>query len=55
MQIHINKDEQQHGPYTLDQVNEYLAQGTLQATDPAWHEGLAGWVTLSQDFWGCVC
>ncbi len=48
MQIHIDKDGQQYGPYTLDQVNEYLAQGSLQATDPAWHEGMADWCPLNQ-------
>ena len=48
MDIYINKDGQQYGPYTLDQVNEYLAQGSLQTTDPAWHDGLAEWCPLSQ-------
>jgi hypothetical protein len=48
MQIFVQKDGQQLGPYTLDQVNEYLAQGSLQATDPAWHEGLADWCPLNQ-------
>ena len=48
MLIHINKDGQQYGPYTIDQVNEYLAQGSLQTTDPAWHDGMAEWCPLSQ-------
>ncbi len=48
MQVFINKDGQQYGPYTLDQVNEYLVQGSLQATDPAWHEGMADWCPLNQ-------
>ena len=38
MNIHIQRDGQQMGPYPLEQVNEYLAQGTLLPTDPAWHE-----------------
>ncbi|SVC99955.1 uncharacterized protein METZ01_LOCUS352809, partial [marine metagenome] len=48
MQIHVNKDGQQIGPYDLEQVNQYLEQGSLLPTDPAWHEGLDGWVPLNQ-------
>ena len=48
MDIYINKDGQQYGPYKLDQVNEYLAQGSFQATDPAWSDGLANWCPLNQ-------
>ena len=48
MQIHVNKDGQQIGPYHLEQVNQYFEQGSLLPTDPAWHEGLAGWVPLNQ-------
>ena len=36
------------GPYTLEQINEYLAQGSLVATDYAWHEGLPQWVPLNE-------
>jgi len=36
------------GPYTLEQINEYLAQGFLSATDYAWHEGLPEWVPLNE-------
>ena len=48
MQILINRNGQQLGPYTLEQVNEYLAAGSLSPNDPAWHEGLAEWVPLNQ-------
>ena len=48
MDIHIHKDGQQVGPYSLEQVNEQLAQGTLQPTDLAFHEGLSNWTPLSQ-------
>jgi len=34
------------GPYSLTQVNEYLADGSLMASDPAWHEGLDDWCQL---------
>ena len=48
MQIYIQKGSERLGPYTLEQVNECLAQDSLQATDPAWHKGLADWCPLDQ-------
>jgi hypothetical protein len=48
MQIFVQKNGQQLGPYSFDQVNEYLAQGSLLATDPAWHDELTGWTPLNQ-------
>ena len=48
MQVTINRDGQQMGPYTVEQINEYLAQGSLQPTDYAWHEGLPDWVRVAE-------
>lgn len=48
MEIHINRDGEQFGPYSLDDVNAYLADGTLLPSDQAWHEALAEWTTLDQ-------
>lgn len=48
MQITIDRQGQQFGPYTMDEVKQYLAEGTLLPTDLAWHDGLAGWVPLSE-------
>jgi hypothetical protein len=48
VQVTINRGGQQIGPYTVDQINEYLAQGSLLPTDNAWHEGLPDWVPVSQ-------
>jgi outer membrane protein assembly factor BamB len=48
MEIHIQRDGQQMGPYTLEQINECLVQGALLATDSAWHEGLPQWVPLNE-------
>jgi hypothetical protein len=36
------------GPYTAEQINEYLAQGALLPTDYAWHEGLPDWVRVTE-------
>ena len=46
MEIHITRDGQQFGPYTLDDVNAYLASGELDANDMAWHDGMADWLPL---------
>jgi len=44
--IPINRDGQQYGPYTIDQVNEYLAAGNLLLTDQAWNAQTSAWVSL---------
>ena len=46
MQIHINRDGQDFGPYTLEQVNQYLQEGSIVPTDMAWHEGMPDWMPL---------
>ena len=48
MLIYINRNGQQFGPFTLEQVNGALATGQLLATDLAFYEGLPQWVPLSQ-------
>ena len=48
MQIFINRNNEKHGPYTLEQIQAYLASGQMQGSDPAWYEGVDGWVTLAQ-------
>src|SRR3954468_6650521 len=47
MQIYVGKDGQQLGPFTLEEINRKLADGTFSATDLAWYEGAAGWAPLS--------
>ena len=48
MQVTLNRDGQQMGPYTVEQINEYLAQGSLLPTDYAWHEGLPEWIPVTE-------
>lgn len=48
MDIYINRNGQQGGPYSLDKINECLAQGSMRSTDLAFHEGLADWIPLNQ-------
>lgn len=46
--IHIMRDGQQFGPYTIEDINSYLAQGTLLPTDQAWYEGAANWMPITE-------
>lgn len=48
MQILIARTGKPYGPYTLDQIQTYLASGEVQGSDLAWHEGLPSWVHLAQ-------
>ena len=48
MQIFITRGEDSSGPYTLEQVQDYLAQGVLLPGDLAYHEELEDWIPLSE-------
>lgn len=48
MQIFIARNNQHYGPYTLNQIQTYLASGQVQGTDLAWYAGLQSWIPLSQ-------
>ena len=48
MEIHISRGEDQSGPFTLKQVQDCLAQGSLLPDDLAYHEGLENWILLSE-------
>ena len=45
--IHVMRDGQQFGPYTIEDINAYMAQGTLLPTDQAWYEGAANWMPIT--------
>jgi hypothetical protein len=47
MQIHLARNGQAMGPFSLEEVIRQLAAGTLTGTDLAWYEGAAGWAPLS--------
>lgn len=47
MQIFIQHQGQQTGPFTIAQVHAGLIAGTYLPTDMAWYEGAAGWAALS--------
>jgi hypothetical protein len=48
MMIHILRDDQQFGPYTIEDLNSYLVQGSILPTDQAWYEGAVGWMPMDQ-------
>lgn len=39
----LARGEQRHGPYTLDQLRDYFAAGSIQPTDLVWTPGMATW------------
>lgn len=46
MQIYLARNNEQAGPYSLEQVNQMLASGQVVLTDLAWHEGMSEWQPL---------
>ncbi len=46
MQIFIQHQGQQCGPFSADQIRANLANGTYQLSDLAWYDGAAGWQPL---------
>ena len=47
MNIYIHKDGTQYGPYTLDQLQEYVQQGSFTMEDLACHDG-QNWIPVAQ-------
>lgn len=45
--ITVRHNDESFGPYSLDQVNNLLVQGRINASDLAWVEGTPDWVALS--------
>lgn len=48
MNITIQHNGQNLGPYTLDEANSRLREGKLKPDDMAWVEGSTTWIPLSQ-------
>jgi hypothetical protein len=47
MEITVNKDGQDLGPYSLEELQAELAAGNLSPEDHAWHEGCEDWICVS--------
>jgi hypothetical protein len=48
MTLFITKNGQKLGPYSFDEAQALVANGTLLSSDWAWYEGLPNWVPLDQ-------
>jgi hypothetical protein len=46
MKIHITKNGQSLGQFSLADVNQMLESGEISANDLAWQEGMAQWVPV---------
>lgn len=48
MQIYLARNNQQAGPYSVEQINQMLASQQVLLTDLAWHQGMAEWKALGE-------
>ncbi|OTG83057.1 RDD family protein [Acinetobacter sp. ANC 4648] len=48
MQIYLARNNQQAGPYTVEQLNQMLASQQVLLTDLAWHQGMTEWKALGE-------
>ena len=48
MQIYLARNNQQAGPYSLEQINQMLASQQVLLTDLAWHQGMPEWKALGE-------
>lgn len=48
MHYQISRNGQQYGPYTLEDLQRYVASGNVLPTDMAKNEEMADWVSVSQ-------
>lgn len=48
MQIYLARNNQQAGPYTIEQLNQMLASQQVLLTDLAWHQGMTEWKALGE-------
>ena len=48
MQVHIDRGGERYGPYSIEDINAYLANGTLLPTDLAWRDGMTAFAPIHQ-------
>jgi uncharacterized RDD family membrane protein YckC len=48
MQIYLARDNQQAGPYSVEQLNQMLASQQVVLTDLIWHQGMSEWRPLGE-------
>ena len=47
MEITVNKDGQDLGPYSLEDLQAELATGNISQEDHAWYEGCEDWISVA--------
>ena len=47
MQVYVSKDGKQYGPFTVEQLRQYVQQGNFTTGDHACHDG-KNWVTIAK-------
>ncbi|MET4677892.1 MULTISPECIES: RDD family protein [unclassified Luteibacter] len=50
MQVWIGRNGERFGPYTDDEVRQWLRDGTCRPDELGWHEGMTDWRALSELF-----
>ncbi len=53
-QVYINQNDQQIGPFTVDEINQKLESGELVATDGAWIDGMSDWKPLADEDFAAI-
>lgn len=48
MQIYLARNNQQAGPYTVEQINQMLQSQQVLLTDLAWYQGMPEWKALGE-------
>ncbi len=50
MQVWIGRNGERFGPYTDDEVRQWLRDGTCRPEELGWHEGMTDWRPLGELF-----
>jgi hypothetical protein len=48
MKYLIHRGGQQYGPYSVEELRQFVASGNILSSDMAWAQGMPGWVPVSQ-------
>ena len=54
MSFHIFKDNQQIGPYTIEEISTFVQQSSLSPADLCWQEGWSEWRPVSSILGGAI-
>jgi Interferon-induced transmembrane protein/GYF domain 2/Prokaryotic RING finger family 1 len=46
--VHLARNGQRFGPYSLSELKRYLGEGRVAPTDLMWTEGMARWTTVAE-------